>query len=128
MQSFIYSYSDYLEQMFKERLNTWAKENLVGLFLFNLILLVLVLLRFAGYFTPYLLLNINTIYLISLVLAVVLLKANSRVLFAVALLFWCLAAFLKAAQVNVWAERTVEYFFQAVLVGVLLLFYRLIKR
>ena len=44
-------------------IDRWAKENLAGLFVFNIIILLLVLLRFAGYFSPFLEININLIYL-----------------------------------------------------------------
>ncbi|MFA6073866.1 MAG: hypothetical protein WC758_07165 [Candidatus Woesearchaeota archaeon] len=102
----------------------WAEENIAGLFLFNLIILLLVLLRFAGYFSPFLTININLIYLVSLILSVVLLKATSKMMFIVALSFWILATFLKCVKVDIWADRTIEYFFQALVVGILLLFFK----
>ncbi len=105
-------------------IDRWAKENLAGLFVFNIIILLLVLLRFAGYFSPFLEININLIYLISLILSVVMLKATSRMMFVVAFAFWLLAVFLKYVKVDVWADRTVEYFFQALVVGILLLFFK----
>ena len=74
-------------------IDRWAKENLAGLFVFNIIILLLVLLRFAGYFSPFLEININLIYLISLILSVVMLKATSRMMFVVAFAFWLLLSF-----------------------------------
>ncbi|EKD94493.1 MAG: hypothetical protein ACD_26C00034G0028 [uncultured bacterium] len=102
----------------------WAEGNIAGLFIFNLIILLLVLLRFAGYFSPFLTININLIYLIGLILSVILLKASSRVMFIMALVFWMLTVFLKYVKIDVWADRTVEYFFQALVVGIFLLVFR----
>jgi hypothetical protein len=101
----------------------WAKKNTAGIFVYNLILLLLVLLRISGYFSPFLPLNINLIYLISLVLAVILLRAGGQVFFVLSFLFFLLALFLKVVRVDIWAERTVEYFFQAFGLGVFLLFW-----
>ena len=106
-----------------KRVDTWARKNIVGIFLFNLTLIVLALLRFGGYFNPFLPLNTNFIYFVSLILSIPLLRANSKAMFVVELLFWIFAGFLKVVRVDIWAERTVEYVFQAMLVGILLLFY-----
>ena len=119
-----------LKKSFSKKLKnieTWARNNVAGIFLFNLILLILALLRFAGYFNPYLPININLIYLTSLVLSIFLLKANSRAIFVVGFLFWIFAGFLKVVQVEVWAERTVEYVFQALVLGTLFLIYETVR-
>lgn len=108
----------------KKLIKKWAEENIAGLFLFNLIILLLVLLRFAGYFNPFLTININLIYFVSLTLSVLLLKASSKMMFIVAFSFWLLATFLKCVKIDIWADRTVEYFFQALVVGILLLFFK----
>lgn len=120
-----------LKKSFSKKLKNveiWARNNVAGIFLFNLTLLILALLRFAGYFNPYLPININFIYLTSLVLSVFLLKASSKAIFIVGFLFWVFAGFLKTVNVDIWAERTTEYVFQAVLVGFLLLFYEGLRR
>ncbi len=109
------------------KIEKWAKASIAGLFFFNLAILLLVLLRFAGYFAPFLTININFIYLTSLVLSVILLKVRSRAMFAIALGFWLFGAFLKIVRVDIWAERTIEYFFQAVVVGVFLMFYEYLQ-
>lgn len=104
-------------------LNKWARKSIGGLFLFNLVILLLVLLRFAGYFTPFLTININLIYLISLVLSVILLRVQTRAMFVLALVLWFFGMFLKVVHVDIWADRTIEYFFQAVVIGIFLFFY-----
>ena len=119
-----------LKKSFSKKLKNiemWARNNVAGIFLFNLALLILVLLRFAGYFNPYLPININFIYFTSLVLSIFLLKANSRAIFVVGFLFWIFAGFLKVVQVDVWAERTVEYVFQALVLGTILLIYETVR-
>jgi hypothetical protein len=106
-----------------KNIDTWARKNLAGIFLFNLALIVLTLFRLGGYFKPYFSININFIYLASIILSISLLKAKSRAMFILGLLFWIFAGFLKVLRVDVWAERTVEYVFQAMFAGILLLFY-----
>lgn len=110
------------------KIEKWARGSIAGLFFFNLAILLLVLLRFAGYFTPFLTININFIYLTSLVLSAILLKVRSRAMFAIALGFWLFGAFLKIARVDIWSERTIEYFFQAVVIGVFLMFYESLRK
>lgn len=101
----------------------WAKEHFLGLFLFNIITIILLLLRSAGYFDPFLPLTINFIALISFILAIFLLGARSQALFFIALIFWFFAALLRILQIDIWAERTVIYSFQALVIGIVILFF-----
>ncbi len=103
------------------KIKSWVELHYFQLAVFNVILMVLLLLRSAGYFEPYFGITINSIFLIALILSIFLLGTQSRGALVVALAFWLFAAFLKLAKVDVWAERTAIYSFQALVVGVVLL-------
>lgn len=98
----------------------WAQERIIGLFIFNAILMMLILLHSAGYFSPFFPLSINIIVMISLISSIFLLGTNNKAAFTIALLFWLFAAFLKIVKIDVWAERTVIYSYEALIVGILL--------
>jgi len=99
-------------------LKRWANENILGIFIFNLVLISLLLLRSAGYFAPFFEININLIVMVSLILLIFLLKFKSNGVFILTGLFWLFAAFLRVAGVNIWAERTAVYAYEALVVGV----------
>jgi len=99
----------------------WAEEHFLGLFVFNIVAIILLLLRSAGYFDPFFPLTINFIIFICFIMAIFLLGAGSRTLFVIALIFWIFAAILRVFQIEVWAERTVIYSFQALILGILIL-------
>lgn len=101
----------------------WSKVHILGLFIFNFILMFLILLHSAGYFAPYFPITINVIVLISLIMAVFLLGIRSKTIFGFALTFWVFTAFLRVLSVNIWAERSAIYVFQALIIGVVLLFF-----
>lgn len=102
-------------------LNSWAQKRIVGLFAFNILVMLMIVLRSAGYFDPFFPITINFIVLLALVLSIVLLGVGNRIMFLTAFVFWILAAALKILNVDVWAERTAVYTFQALVIGVLLL-------
>lgn len=99
-------------------LHIWSQERVSGLFVFNIILGLLLLLHSAGYFAPFFLLTINVIAVISLILSVVLLRVKSNVIFGVAISFWIFTALLKIFKLDVWAERSAIYAFESLVVGV----------
>jgi len=99
----------------------WAAKKFFLIWVFNLIILLLFLLRSAGYFDPYFLVSVNLIIMIGLLLAIPLLGANSRTIFVVSLFFWLFAGFLRILNLDVWAERTAVYTYEALVIGVLLL-------
>lgn len=105
----------------RRKLQSWVELHYFQLALFNIVLVVLLLLRSAGYFEPFFGITINSIFLIALVLSIFLLGTRSRGAFAVALVFWLFAAVLKLVKIDVWAERNAIYSFQALVVGVVLL-------
>lgn len=119
----------------QERLNNlseltkkWVQDKYMQIALFNIAIVILVLLRSAGYFEPYFQLTINLIVFIGIALSVVLLGARSREIFIVALLFWLFVALLRTLGINIWAERAAVYTYQALVVAVILMFYENIKR
>ena len=99
----------------------WAREYSFGIFIFNIILMLLVLLRSAGYFDPFVPITINLIFFVSITMATVFLGFRSRGLFVLAGIFWILALVFRSLKIDIWAERAAIYVFEAVLVGVLLL-------
>lgn len=103
------------------RLQDWALQRIFGVFVFNTVLVLLLLLHSAGYFSPYFPLTINTIVVIGMILSIFFLRMNSKNIFFLALFFWLLAAFLKAVGIEVWAERSAIYSFEALLIGIILL-------
>ncbi len=113
-------YNQWYEDYIKKSKN-WSQKNILGLFIFNILLILLLLLRSAGYFSPFLELDINAIVFISLILAVILLKVRNKVIFIISILFWIFAAFLRIVEVNVWAERTAIYAYESLFVGVIIM-------
>lgn len=105
----------------------WVRTRYFQLSLFNILILILVLLRSAGYFEPFFPITINTIVLLGLIISVFLLGVRSKLMFSVALTFWVFASLLKTVKIDVWAERTSVYFFQAFIIGVVLLIIGSIK-
>lgn len=110
-----------------QKIQIWVSGHYLQLAIFNVFLLILVLLRSAGYFEPYLALTINLITLISLIFIVVLFNSKSGFMFFVAAIFWIGSAFLRILGIEVWAERTAIYTVQAILLGIVLLVFENIK-
>ena len=102
------------------QLQVWSQQRILNLFIFNAILMMLLLLRSAGYFSPFLPLTINLIILICLLMAVLLLGVRHRTLFVITLLLWALAALLKIVGINSWAERAAIYSFEAFTIAFIL--------
>lgn len=107
----------------RRKLQGWVELHYFQLALFNVVLVILLLLRSAGYFEPYFGITINSIFLIALILSIFLLGTRSKGTFTVALIFWLFAAVLKLAKIDVWAERNAIYAFQGMVIGVVLLIY-----
>lgn len=115
----MFNLGDYIEKLIPQ-LKGWTATHYLNLALFNLILMILVLLRSAGYFDPYFPITIHAIILITLILLVFLLGVNSKFLFVLTCVLWIFVAFLKLVGIDVWAERTSVYAFEALLLGVTL--------
>jgi hypothetical protein len=104
------------------KINVWTKSHIFGLFFLNVILLLMVLLNTAGYFRPFLYLNINLIVFISLSLSIIFLGATNKAMLLISLVFWLFSCFLKVVKVEAWADRTSIYAFQSLLLGIFILF------
>jgi hypothetical protein len=100
--------------------NRWTRKNLSGLFITNLIVIIMVLLSNAGYFRPYLFLGINVIIFVTLILSIILLYSRSRTMFLISVFFWIFSCLLKIVKVDVWAERSAIYAFQSMFLGIIL--------
>lgn len=117
-----------MKNFFLKNINKWAKENYVQIGILNSILLLLVLLRSAGYFAPFFPITINFIVLVSIILSAYLFNVHSRVIFVVGLLFWLFASVLKLLKIDIWAERTAIYSYQSLLIGVAMMIFENIKK
>ncbi len=107
-----------------EQARAWGQEKVFNLFIFNIILALLLLLHSAGYFAPFFTITINLIVLFSLVLFVILLGIKNKIIFSIALFFWLFAALMRVLGVDVWAERTVIYSYEALMVGIVMLIFK----
>lgn len=117
-------FSKYLNYNISEynlTLNNWVKKHLLGLFIFNAILIILVLLNTAQYFKPFFYLGINAIFFISLLLSIFLLGVKSRSMFLISLIFLMFGIFLKVVKIDIWADRASIYFYQSFAMGLMLL-------
>lgn len=116
----------YLQKL--QQIKVWAETNIFGLFVLNISIMLLILLRSAGYFAPFFLITINTIVFIALILSVFLLGLRSKGVFLVALILWVFSGLLRALNIDVWAERSAIYMYQSLIVGVALIIIENIKR
>lgn len=116
--------SKYLRKVwttFSKNSQTWVIRHYLQIAIFNIVIVLLFLLRSAGYFDPYFLISINLIAFVGFLLLVFLLGAGSREMFVFFLLFWVFASVLRLMNIEIWAERTTVYAYQALLIGVFLL-------
>lgn len=103
------------------RLQSWAHEKVLGIFIFTLMLALLLLLYSAGYFAPYFPLTINIIVVIALILAIILLNLKSKFVFSTVIFFWVLTSIFLILDIDVWAERAAIYAFDTFVIGLILL-------
>lgn len=107
----------------KKLFNGWSRKNLTGIFIFNIVILLMVLLSAAGYFKPFFALSINVIVFTGLLLSIFLFNAGSRFMFIFSLSFLFFTAFLRVVGIDIWAERATIYVFDALVIGVVLLIF-----
>ncbi len=103
-----------------EKIKIWVNRHYLQLAVFNLILIVLELLRSAGYFAPFFLISINFIVFIGLLLSVLILGANSKTIFIVSGFFLFITMIFSIFNLTVWAERSAIYFFESTLLAVIM--------
>ncbi len=106
-----------------KKFDTWVQKRYGHLALYNVILLLLVLTRSAGYFHPYYILSVNFIVIVALILAVFLLGAQSKQLYITALVFWIITYFFRVGGIEVWAERGAIYAYQSLIIAAVISFF-----
>lgn len=107
---------------FEKKLQVWVMSHYFQLAIFNIILMFLILLRSAGYFDPVFTITINLIVFIAIFLSIFLFQAGSKTIFIISILFLLIAMFFKMISIlNVWAERTMVYGFEAIILALLML-------
>lgn len=109
-------------------LQRWSNSHIFKMLIFNTILVFLVLIRSAGYFLPFFEISVNFIVMSMLILSIFLLGSNSRSMFVIAFLFWLFAALMKVLKIDIWAERTAIYTYEALLVGLVLLIFEISRK
>lgn len=98
---------------------TWSKKNTASLLWLNLMVMVLLLLKSAGYFAPFFLVSVNHIYVLMLLYSIIFLKIRSRELTVLALIFLVISAVLTVFHMDVWAVRSAWYMYQAFLIALI---------
>lgn len=100
------------------RFRLWVREKYFQLAILNVFLVILVLLRSAGYFEPYFPITINVIVILGILASIILLRVGSYFAFSASLIFWVLTAVFRILYIIPWAERTALYSFEAFGIGV----------
>lgn len=102
-------------------LKPWVEKHYLQIGLFNIGVIMLLLLKSAGYFEPYFQITINFIVFFCLTVSIFLLDLKSKGFFIITLFFLIFGAFLRVLSVNNWAERTIFYGFQSLIFGVVMI-------
>ena len=110
------------------KLNKWTISHYSHIAAFNSFLIIMFLLRSAGYFHPFFDITVNLIVVSALILSTFLLGVRSKIMFGIALFFWLFAGVIRLFQIDVWAERTALYTYEALVLGVLLLFWEIVTK
>ena len=111
------SYKSY----FSNKISKWALARRWQLFVFDLVLMTLVLMHSLGYFSPFFTISGNFIFLCAILLGVTLLGLRSKHLYIIALIFLCVSAFFLISGIEVWADRVMIYFAQSFMIGFILM-------
>lgn len=110
------------------KLKKWIVEHYLQLAFFNGFLILLVLLRSAGYFEPYFTITINSIFVFSVFVSIFLLGLSARTAAVLAVFFWLLAALFRVLNIEVWGERAALYSYEVLIVSVLITIYRYLTK
>ncbi len=118
-------------KFFKRNINqlrAWSQKRITGLFVLNLTLIILLLLHSAGYFSPYFYLNIDAIFFLTILLGIIILRIKSRIIFLISLIFLMFAGLLDLFRVDIWAERSGIYAYQALFIAVVFMIINGLKK
>lgn len=110
------------------KIENWGQVHVFRLLFFNTVLVLLVLLRSAGYFYPFFGISVNFIVFALIVMSIFLLHADSKAIFIMSFVFWMFAFALKILGLDGWAERTAIYTYEALVVGAILLMFEMTKK
>lgn len=106
----------------------WGQKKYFQLAMLNIFLVILVLLRSAGYFEPYFPITINAIVILGVLASIVLLRVGSSFAFIISFTFWILTAIFRILYIVPWAERTALYSFESFVIGVVHLILEAVSR
>lgn len=107
--------------------SNWFEARKLKIFVFNIVIMILVVLHSAGYFQPYFLISINLIVIVGLLLAIFLLEAGSNVMYAGSLILLIVCLLFKIFRIDVWSERISIYFFESLSIGVFVSFFETLE-
>lgn len=105
----------------ENQIASWAQKNLARLFIYEIILMSLVLLHSLGYFHPFFVISAHFIIIFGLVLSVVLLRTRSNHIALFCVIFWLGALIFESLQIIVWAERLAMYAYETLLLCTVLI-------
>lgn len=110
----------------KDSYQNWVLERIAVFFVYNVLMMLLVLMHSVGYFNPYFVISVNVIVMLAIVFAVILLRVTSKFVFACTIFFWLVASFFQLNHIDIWAERAGIYTYESLIVGVVVLFLEVI--
>lgn len=99
------------------RITKWTQQKGYRLFIYQIILLLLVLMHSLGYFDPFFEITAHFIILTAIILSVFLLQMQSIQIYFVAFVFWIITCFFQLMSIEVWAERTSMYAFESLCIA-----------
>lgn len=97
------------------RFREWADKHLAGLFVFNLLVLLLIMLQSIGYFDPFLKITATLVIVIAMILSIFLLGVRTNGIVILTLIFWFIGFVFKIFKIDIWAERLGIYTFYSLL-------------
>ncbi len=109
-----------LTNTINNKLAVWAQSHIANLFIFNLLLLLLLLLHSIGYFDPFLKITASFIIVFAMIASVVLLGLKTQGMIVITLIFWGITLAFKLLGIDIWAERLGVYTFYSLLLSIIL--------
>lgn len=113
--------------LIESQIASWAQKNLARLFIYEIVLMTLVLLHSLGYFHPFFVISAHFIIIFGLVFSVVLLRTRSNHIALFCIVFWLGALVFESLQVIVWAERLAMYAYETLLLCTVLIVFENIR-
>ena len=98
-------------------------EHQLNFFIYNLLIMFLILVHSLGYFHPYFEISANVIIVPAIILGIILIGIRSRHIFFLSTFFWVVAWSFQSLNIEVWAERVSIYTFESLVIGSVMLVY-----